>query len=139
MNQNLWWCIAALSPRARDELETQVVYHLHGQTIRFTVWVNGSQSWGLVNFVPESLMALKESVSKLSAPSGGFVASKHQRIDYFCKSNLWWFVMIDTQLAQVLFQWTGSFFRFVEDNLTIIGWLLIDSFTFLKQGNTVQR
>ena len=47
--------------------------------------------------------------------------------------------MIDMQLAQVLFQWTGSFFRFVEDNLTIIGWLLIDSFTFLKQGNTVQR
>jgi len=31
-----------------------VVYHLHGQTIRFMVWVNGSQSSGLVNFVPES-------------------------------------------------------------------------------------
>ena len=31
-----------------------VVYHLHGQTGRFSVWVNGSQSSGLVNFVPES-------------------------------------------------------------------------------------
>ena len=31
-----------------------VVYHLHGQTGRFTIWVNGSQSSGLVNFVPES-------------------------------------------------------------------------------------
>ena len=31
-----------------------VVYHLHGQTGGFMVWVNGSQSSGLVNFVPES-------------------------------------------------------------------------------------
>ena len=31
-----------------------VVYHLHGQTGRFTIWVNGSQSSGLLNFVPES-------------------------------------------------------------------------------------
>ena len=31
-----------------------VVYHLHGQTGAFMVWVNGSQSSGLVNFVPES-------------------------------------------------------------------------------------
>ena len=31
-----------------------VVYYLHGQTGRFTVWVNGSQSSGLVNFFPES-------------------------------------------------------------------------------------
>ena len=30
-----------------------VVYHLHGQTGRFTIWVNGSQSSGLLNFVPE--------------------------------------------------------------------------------------
>ena len=30
------------------------LYHLHGQTIRFMVWVNGSQSSALVNFVPES-------------------------------------------------------------------------------------
>ena len=32
--------------------ELMVVYHLHGQTSRFMVWVNGSQSSGLVNFVP---------------------------------------------------------------------------------------
>ena len=30
-----------------------VVYHLHGQTGRFTVWADDSQSWGLVNFVLE--------------------------------------------------------------------------------------
>ena len=32
--------------------ELMVVYHLHGQTSRFMVWLNGSQSSGLVNFVP---------------------------------------------------------------------------------------
>ena len=31
-----------------------VVHHLHGQTGWFTVWVNGKQNSGLVNFVPES-------------------------------------------------------------------------------------
>ena len=31
-----------------------VVYHLPGQTGRFTVWVNGKQNSGLVNFIPES-------------------------------------------------------------------------------------
>ena len=31
-----------------------VVYHLHGQPGRFTIWVNGSQNSGLLNFVPES-------------------------------------------------------------------------------------
>ena len=36
------------------ECEIVVVYHLHGQTGRFSVWVNGSQSLGPVNFVPES-------------------------------------------------------------------------------------
>ena len=34
--------------------ESKVVYYLHGQTGRFTVWVNGTQSSGLVNLVPES-------------------------------------------------------------------------------------
>ena len=36
------------------QTEILVVYHLHGQTIQFMVWVNGSQSSGVVNFVPES-------------------------------------------------------------------------------------
>ena len=32
-----------------------VVYHFHGQTSRFMVWVqNGKQNSGLVNFVQES-------------------------------------------------------------------------------------
>ena len=31
-----------------------VVYYLHGQTRRSTVWANGTQNSGLVNFVPES-------------------------------------------------------------------------------------
>ena len=39
---------------------TLVVYHLHGQTGRFTVWVNGSQSSGVVNFVPESRLPFVE-------------------------------------------------------------------------------
>ena len=38
------------------QTEILVFYHLHGQTIQFMVWVNGSQSQssGVVNFVPES-------------------------------------------------------------------------------------
>ena len=36
------------------QTEILVVYHLHGQTIQFMVWVNGSQSSGVVNFVPKS-------------------------------------------------------------------------------------
>ena len=31
-----------------------LVYHSQGQTGRFTVWLNGAQNSGLVNFVPES-------------------------------------------------------------------------------------
>ena len=31
-----------------------IVYHLRGQTGRSTVWANGTQNSGLVNFVPES-------------------------------------------------------------------------------------
>ena len=34
--------------------QTKVVYHLHGQIGRSTVWANGTQNSGLVNFVPES-------------------------------------------------------------------------------------
>ena len=42
----------------------QVVYHLHGQTSRFTVWVNDLQSSGLVNLVLEleSRLPLYKSV-----------------------------------------------------------------------------
>ena len=40
-----------------------VVYHLHGQTGWFTVWVNGKKNSGLVNFTPESRFNLYKSVS----------------------------------------------------------------------------
>ena len=36
------------------EGDMYVVYHLHGKTGRSTVWVNGTQNLGQVNFVPES-------------------------------------------------------------------------------------
>ena len=41
--------------------EISVVYCLHGhsQTGRFTVWVNGKQNSGLVNFIPESCLLHK--------------------------------------------------------------------------------
>ena len=42
--------------------ETQVVYHLHGRAGRSTVWANGAQNSGLVNFVPESRLSLHISV-----------------------------------------------------------------------------
>ena len=40
-----------------------VVYHLQGQTGRFMVWLNGSQSSGLVNFVPESRLPFVQTSS----------------------------------------------------------------------------
>ena len=40
--------------RGEETLWTMVVYHLHGQTGRFTVWLNGSQRSRLVTFIPES-------------------------------------------------------------------------------------
>ena len=47
--------LTALQRRSQSSVQSQtkVVYRLHGQTGRFMVWVNGSQSSGLVNFVPE--------------------------------------------------------------------------------------
>ena len=47
-----------ITPRLR-----MVVYHLHGQTGWFTVWVNGKKNSGLVNFTPESRFNLYKSVS----------------------------------------------------------------------------
>ena len=40
--------------RGEEPLWTMVVYPLHGQTGRFTVWLNGSKRSGLVTFIPES-------------------------------------------------------------------------------------
>ena len=40
-----------------------VVYNLQGQTGRFMVWLNGSQSSGLVNFVPESRLPFVQTRS----------------------------------------------------------------------------
>ena len=37
-----------------------VVYHLQGQAGRFMVWVNGSQSSGLANFIPESRLPFEQ-------------------------------------------------------------------------------
>ena len=40
--------------RSQNKIETGAVYHLHGKTGRFTVWADGRQNSGLVNFAPES-------------------------------------------------------------------------------------
>jgi len=37
--------------RLNVDADTKVVYHLHGQTGRFTVWVYGKENSGLVNVV----------------------------------------------------------------------------------------
>ena len=50
--QNFWKFQTGIFEWKARGLST-VVYHLHGQTGRFTIWVNGSQSSGLLNFVPE--------------------------------------------------------------------------------------
>ena len=49
-----------------------VVYHLHGQTGRFMVWVNGSQSSGLVNFVPSIAFTIGTiSTNQFHLPENG--------------------------------------------------------------------
>ena len=39
-------------------LSGKTCYHLHGQTGRFTVWVNGKQNSRLVNFTPEIVFTI---------------------------------------------------------------------------------
>ena len=39
------------------------VYHLHGQTVSFTVRANGKKNSGLVNFTPESRFNFYKSVT----------------------------------------------------------------------------
>ena len=42
--------------------EITAVYHLHGQTCRFTVWANGRQNSSLVNFVRESSLPFAQKL-----------------------------------------------------------------------------
>ena len=45
-------------------LQALIAYHLHEQTGRSTVWANGTQNSGLVNFVPESCLPFAVSFSE---------------------------------------------------------------------------
>ena len=50
-----WW--TPLHPYVRHTvLPALIACHLRGQTSRSTVWANGTQNSGLVNFVPESCL-----------------------------------------------------------------------------------
>ena len=60
------------------ECEIVVVYHLHGQTGRFSVWVKGSQSSGLVNFVPESRLPYVQ-ISSIDRKTAAKVWNWYQR------------------------------------------------------------
>ena len=53
--------------------KTTVVYYLPGQTGRSTVWVNGKQNSGLVNFVPESRLPFEQisSIHRKPIAKGG--------------------------------------------------------------------
>ena len=50
-----------------------VVYYLHGQTGRSTVWINGTQNSGLVNFVLESRLPFVKlsSIYRKTTANGG--------------------------------------------------------------------
>ena len=48
--------------------ELKCYCHLHGQTGLFTVWTNGNQNSGLVNFVPETRLPF---VNQLHLPKNG--------------------------------------------------------------------
>jgi len=50
--------------------EILVVYHLQGQTGRFTVWENGKDNSGMVNSVPDSHSSKKGRISLWNTPSG---------------------------------------------------------------------
>ena len=60
------------------ECEIVVVYHLHGQTGRFSVWAKGSQSSGLVNFVPESRLPYVQ-ISSIDRKTAAKVWNWYQR------------------------------------------------------------
>ena len=52
-----WLVMSRKGPWEGYRRQVKIVYHLHaihGQTGRSTVWANGTQNSGLVNFVPES-------------------------------------------------------------------------------------
>ena len=48
--------------------ELKCYFHLHGQTGLFTVWTNGKQNSGLVNFVSETRLPF---VNQLHLPKKG--------------------------------------------------------------------
>ena len=94
-------------------INTRVVYHLHGQTSWFMVWVNGSQTSGLANFVPESpLPFVKISVINRKTTSEGLklvskIALKkwntNFRLEYSIRKNRTTFS--DVPLPPEIFRW----------------------------------
>ena len=86
------------------QTEILVVYHLHGQTIQFMVWVNGSQSSGVVNFVPKSPLPKNggeglKLVSKMALKEW----NTNCRLEYSIRKNRTTFS--DVPLLPEVFRW----------------------------------
>ena len=60
--------------------EKSVVYYLHGKTGRFTVWANGAQNSGLVNFVPESRLLFAQ-ISSIYQKTAAKAWNRYQRME----------------------------------------------------------
>ena len=61
------------------QTEILVVYHLHGQTIQYMVWINGSQSSGVVTFVPESPLPFVLQISSIYPKTAAKAWNWYQR------------------------------------------------------------
>ena len=66
--------------------ETVVVYHSHWQTGRLTVWANGNQNLGVVNFFPESSLPLAEisSIYRMTAAKARKVGYEEMEHEFSC-------------------------------------------------------
>lgn len=62
--------------------KTTVFHHLHGQTGLFTVWINGMQNSGLVNFARNRVYYLRKSVSLIYRKTALKSWNWHQRLPW---------------------------------------------------------
>ena len=78
--------------------ELMVVYHFHGQTSQFMVWLNGSQSSGLVNFVPSIAFTISTiRTNQFHLPKNGReglklvsrMASKKWNTNFHLEYSIW--------------------------------------------------
>ena len=56
-----------------------VTFLIHGQAGRSTVWANGTQNLGLVNFLPESRLPFTVQISSIYQKTTAKALTRYQR------------------------------------------------------------